>query len=302
MFLPSTITLKFGDSGDFVAELQRRLVIVGCFNESALNGMFDGLTVNAVTSFQGKHGIHADGVAGPETLRRLNGVISGDTGGAPPSDTKPEEPQITTQQPTQQFVWGQAPIDPIAQQSMMASAETVTAAVAPTQPAPVSSPPPPQEIRPAQPPMPPPAAAPEPTGYDMLAALVQQTSAQQAQGQTPVSQRPPLTSPTAGTAPMVNPAHGQPSQNHVVQNQQPSAEPEPQGFMGKAIRFANAMMQRLADYFESKLPPSVLHEVKSIGHAMAHQGVREIPIPMEPQPARTTELPGRGQEQVPRRG
>src|SRR6478735_15299 len=86
MFLPSNITLKFGDSGDFVAELQRRLAMVRCFPEDSINGFFDGLTVNGVTSFQGREGLHADGVAGPETLRRLNSVIAGDTSSAAPKE------------------------------------------------------------------------------------------------------------------------------------------------------------------------------------------------------------------------
>lgn len=89
MFLPSNITLKFGDSGDFVSELQRRLVAVGCFSSDAINGFFDGSTVNGVSSFQSMSGIRADGIAGPETLRRLNGVISGDNSST--ADTKAEE-------------------------------------------------------------------------------------------------------------------------------------------------------------------------------------------------------------------
>ena len=87
MFLPSNITLKFGDSGDFVAELQRRLAMALGSN-GEITGFYDGPTVNTVTQFQGMHGLHADGVAGPETLRRLNGVIAGDSGS---TDTKNEE-------------------------------------------------------------------------------------------------------------------------------------------------------------------------------------------------------------------
>lgn len=79
MFLPANITLQFGDSGDFVAELQRRLATVKAHPEDAVTGHFDGITVNSVSSFQSRVGIRADGIAGPETLRRLNGVVSGDT-------------------------------------------------------------------------------------------------------------------------------------------------------------------------------------------------------------------------------
>jgi hypothetical protein len=89
MFLPSNITLKFGDSGDFVSELQRRLAAVHCFDANAINGFYDGVTVNGVSQFQSMSGIRADGIAGPETLRRLNGVISGDNSST--TDHKAEE-------------------------------------------------------------------------------------------------------------------------------------------------------------------------------------------------------------------
>jgi peptidoglycan hydrolase-like protein with peptidoglycan-binding domain len=95
MFLPSNITLKFGDSGDFVSELQRRLVAVSCFSAEAINGFYDGSTVNGVSQFQSMSGIRADGIAGPETLRRLNGVISGDTS---TTDTKKAEEEARLQQ------------------------------------------------------------------------------------------------------------------------------------------------------------------------------------------------------------
>lgn len=95
MFLPSNITLKFGDSGDFVSELQRRLVAVSCFSAEGINGFYDGTTVNGVSQFQSMSGIRADGIAGPETLRRLNGVISGDTS---TTDTKKAEEEARLQQ------------------------------------------------------------------------------------------------------------------------------------------------------------------------------------------------------------
>lgn len=292
MFLPSTITLKFGDSGDFVTELQRRLSLVDCFSESMINSTYDGATVHAVTAFQGRHGIHADGVAGPETLRRLNGVIAGDTGGAPPSDTKPEETQVTTQRPVQQFTWGQAPADPFAQNLVTAAVDTVVSSAVP-----LEIPNPPSPVMPSQvtPTVPPPP--PNPAGDDMLAALVQKPPAQMSGHMPePVSQRPPLVSPTAGQSvtPPTPPAE-------TVQNSPAPMEPEPQGLVGRAIKFANTMVQKLADYFESKLPPSVLREVQSIGVHMARQGVREIPFAAEPTPARAAELPSRGQEQAAQR-
>ncbi len=81
MFLPSNITLKLGDSGDFVAELQRRLAARDHLSNDMITSFFDGATVTAVRQFQSANGINADGVAGPETLRKLNGLTSssGDT-------------------------------------------------------------------------------------------------------------------------------------------------------------------------------------------------------------------------------
>lgn len=80
MFLPSNITLKLGDSGDFVAELQRRLATRDLLSADMVTSFFDGATVNAVRQFQMTNGIRADGVAGPETLRRLNGITDGTSG------------------------------------------------------------------------------------------------------------------------------------------------------------------------------------------------------------------------------
>lgn len=73
MFLPSNITLQFGDSGDYVTELQRRLSTLNYLSSDMLTGFYDGATVTAVRSFQTASAIRADGIAGPETLRRLNG-------------------------------------------------------------------------------------------------------------------------------------------------------------------------------------------------------------------------------------
>ena len=113
MFLPSNITLQFGDSGDFVSELQRRLSAVNCFGSDQVSGFFDGNTVNGVTRFQAMSGLHADGVAGPETLRRLNGVISGGSA----TDKKDEEQRAaahTAQHAAMAPLFGEAPrMDPV---------------------------------------------------------------------------------------------------------------------------------------------------------------------------------------------
>lgn len=89
MFLPTNITLQLGDSGDYVAELQRRLVKVDALAYDGISGSFDGMTVNAVSGFQSRHGLRADGVAGPETLRRLAAVTGGE--GTAPAGAEAQE-------------------------------------------------------------------------------------------------------------------------------------------------------------------------------------------------------------------
>jgi len=57
-------------------------------------------------------------------------------------------------------------------------------------------------------------------------------------------------------------------------------------------------MQKLTDYFEAKLPPSVLKEVQQAGMIMAQAGMREAPIPTGPEMApRGPELPTPGVDQ-----
>jgi peptidoglycan hydrolase-like protein with peptidoglycan-binding domain len=91
MFLPSNITLKLGDSGDFVAELQRRLAARNFLSDDMISGLYDGATVVSVRQFQGAHGIRADGVAGPETLRRLNGLVGSNSSSTDSSSSGSED-------------------------------------------------------------------------------------------------------------------------------------------------------------------------------------------------------------------
>lgn len=291
MFLPSTITLQPGDSGDFVAELQRRLAVVDCFSADAISGFYDGLTTNAVSTFQSRTGIKSDGIAGPETLRRLNGVISGDSS-ATSGDKKEEEAskqaaaahafQMQTAVMDQQA----AMLSPAAGELISEAARTdptLSAAQPQTQP---SYGPTPEQIAQqqqqqmlvrdqvalqTQQPSPPPQSA-----SDILAQMLLQTANTPPQTQ----QQPPRTEepPTPATPPTPE-------------------QPQPRSMMGRAVQFASEMMQKLAHYFESKLPASVLNEVRAIGNHMASHGVKEVPIPTEPT-ARTAELPGRGQEQA----
>ena len=64
-------TLKQGDSGDVVRQLQQRLQTRG-FYPGAINGTFDVATRNAVISFQRNQGLQQDGIVGANTWRLLN--------------------------------------------------------------------------------------------------------------------------------------------------------------------------------------------------------------------------------------
>lgn len=290
MFLPSTITLKPGDSGDFVAELQRRLATVDCFSHDAINGFYDGMTTNAVSTFQSRHGLSVDGIAGPETLRRLNGVISGDTSSTTSSNQAEEEAKqeaarnaflqqgiVADQQPV--YI---APIEePVPLREAAPAAIEQYHAPAPQAHVPLHEH---TSQSPQQAPHPGHHQAPGVTAADLLAQMLAATP-------------PPLQQAAAAEHPVVA--------QHPPQTHQPQpvalAPEQPRGMVGRAMQFASEFMQKLANYFEAKLPPSVLNEVQAIGHAMKNHGVKEAPIPGET-PTRTAELPARGPEHAQQRG
>ena len=63
-------TLRKGDSGESVKELQERLNALG-YNCGVADGKFGGKTLAAVRDFQAKHGLEADGVVGRKTWAEL---------------------------------------------------------------------------------------------------------------------------------------------------------------------------------------------------------------------------------------
>lgn len=65
----ANITLKNGDKGTEVKKMQQRLVELGYLN--AADSIFGVRTYNAVTAFQRKNNLTADGIAGKLTLNRL---------------------------------------------------------------------------------------------------------------------------------------------------------------------------------------------------------------------------------------
>ncbi len=310
MFLPSNITLKFGDSGDFVSELQRRLAMVKCFPENAVNGFFDGTTANAVTSFQSREGLHADGVAGPETLRRLNGVVSGDTSSSSSNNNQEEEAKLAPTVRQEEFMQQQpveAAFNPVAFHTGPAAhtpygeeayrqpvQQAVEMAPPPHQPEPPRHEPPVQHHQPAMAPVAHAGHFAEQPHHPQ-----QQAHPQPVQHHIPAPAHEPTQQPHSQMHAQVQPPQ---HQHHQPQPEQAAAQ-QPQGMMGRVRQFANAMIQKLNDYFEAKLPPSVMAEVQSIGIAMARSGMKEAPIPTGPELAgRSQELPARGPEQGQHRG
>jgi peptidoglycan hydrolase-like protein with peptidoglycan-binding domain len=310
MFLPTNITLKLGDSGDFVAELQRRLSVINCFSPDAINGFFDGLTANAVSQFQSMSGIHADGIAGPETLRRLNGALSGDNSSTTnqaeeEAKKRAEEERLRLEQQAAYLLQQQQQAY-FEQQAMLAQQQQAQAAAAYIPPvqaapaAPVMEQPQPQAYAPPQPqayaPPQPQAYAPAPqaqatqpaqpaamTAGDMLAQMLLQ-AAQQPQAQ-PQQQRP------------VQQASTQPQVLAQIETQQIAVTAEPRGIVGRAVQYANEIVQKLANYFESKLPAPVINEVKQIGLTMARAGMQEAPIASAEQQKERGVEQGKGQQQ-----
>lgn len=76
-------TIKFGDSGDRVVQVQMRLQELGYFKSKA-TGYYGSLTEAAVKHFQQNNGLTPDGVIGAKTQEAL-------------AQTYPETPQPTTQ-------------------------------------------------------------------------------------------------------------------------------------------------------------------------------------------------------------
>lgn len=63
-------TLRRGDRGAFVADLQDQLADLN-FQLGAVDGIFGGMTEEAVLGFQREHGLIADGIVGPRTWEAM---------------------------------------------------------------------------------------------------------------------------------------------------------------------------------------------------------------------------------------
>lgn len=68
--------LKIGDRGEDVRNLQRALMFLGFdLRTYGADGIYGSETESAVRSFQKKHVLVVDGIAGPETLGKINSEL-----------------------------------------------------------------------------------------------------------------------------------------------------------------------------------------------------------------------------------
>ncbi len=89
----STSEIKFGDSGDKVAEIQNILIRLA-YLEGAVDGVFGAVTEDAIKQFQADNNLIADGICGAETFNLLESSESGKNFSSETSNnlTQPAEP------------------------------------------------------------------------------------------------------------------------------------------------------------------------------------------------------------------
>ncbi len=71
-------TLRPGDQGSAVEELQRLLKKANCYNFEEITGYYGSVTEAGVRKFQSTHGLAVDGVAGADTMEKLRSGRSTD--------------------------------------------------------------------------------------------------------------------------------------------------------------------------------------------------------------------------------
>jgi len=75
-------TLKLGDEGIFVNNLQTILNMLGYLETEQITSVFDFKTEHAVKSFQSNWGLRVDGIVGDQTWAALDAAMGGEV---PPS-------------------------------------------------------------------------------------------------------------------------------------------------------------------------------------------------------------------------
>jgi len=101
---PPTVTIRQGSRGADVIHAQFLLNYIGQFYPEIpipiMDSVFGPTTTAAVTAFQRRFGLTADGVVGPATWRRMYEIYSGIIGQEPPSVNPPQPPPPPTNCPT----------------------------------------------------------------------------------------------------------------------------------------------------------------------------------------------------------
>jgi len=70
-------TLKLGDEGIYVNNLQTMLNMLGCLETAQITSVFDFPTEHAVKSFQSYWGLTIDGIVGEDTWVALEAALEG---------------------------------------------------------------------------------------------------------------------------------------------------------------------------------------------------------------------------------
>lgn len=69
------ITMRFGNEGDKVRQLQEKLLRAGYLDESYVTGRFGNNTLDAVAAFQHQYGLKSNGIANIQTQQKLDELI-----------------------------------------------------------------------------------------------------------------------------------------------------------------------------------------------------------------------------------
>ena len=87
-------TVKYGDSGELVAQIQTRLAELGFYNAKVSGGYYK-VTKAAVKAFQSHNGLNADGIAGRDTQEMLFSSAAVSAEATPRPSPTPEPTKYT---------------------------------------------------------------------------------------------------------------------------------------------------------------------------------------------------------------
>ena len=93
-------TLRYGDKGSQVKDLQNNLKKLGYFKGDA-TGEFGNVTKQAVIKFQKAYSLTADGIAGSKTLTKIKAALSGNASATKPSTSTSSGTSDSTKGPDQ---------------------------------------------------------------------------------------------------------------------------------------------------------------------------------------------------------